>query len=109
MLCLELIKPEIKFLNKVNAPGARGGCGYLQGWQQEVFPCLVPSFCSGSFSSSAVRAVSQIREMMILKIKPNVILLLGPFRASSVPRLLGGAISGRAGTEGAWLRAQDQL
>lgn len=79
------------------------------------FPARFPPFAAAPAPPVLARAASRIREMMLLKIKPNVILLLGSSRASSAPRLLGGAISGCAGTEGAWLgvlgaeqRAQDQ-
>lgn len=79
------------------------------------FPAWFPPCAAAPAPPVLARAASQIREMMLLKIEPNVILLLGPSRASSIPRLLGGAISSCAGAGGAWLgvlgaeqRAQDQ-
>lgn len=57
------------------------------------FPCWFPPGPAAPAPLVLARAESQIRETMLLKIKPNVILLLGYFKARSIPSLVRGAIT----------------
>ena len=56
-------------------------------------PCWFPPCPVAPAPLVLAHVESQIREMMLLKIKPNVILLLGYFKARSIPSLVRGAIA----------------
>lgn len=60
------------------------------------FPCWFSPDAAAPAPLVLARPESQIREMMLLKIKPNVILLLGYFKARSIPTLVRGAVAGPA-------------
>lgn len=93
MLCLELMKPYIKFLNKwLMFLELRETVATFSDSSSRCFPCWFPPRPVAPAPLVLARAEIQIREMMLLKIKPNVTFLLGYFKSRSIPSSVCGVI-----------------